>query len=63
MASFADSLVAPLSLINALIAAISIRNVDLVTQTFGKLEKVWEDFDVYAKNTENAERNDDGEEV
>lgn len=53
MASFADSLVAPLSLINALITAISIRNVDLVTKTFEKLEKVWDDFDVYAKNSEN----------
>lgn len=60
MASFADSLVAPLSLINALITAISIRNVDLVTQTFERLEKVWDDFDVYAKN---SERNDDEEEV
>lgn len=55
MASFADSLVAPLSLINALITAISIRNVDLVTKTFEKLEKVWDDFDVYAKNSENSE--------
>ena len=63
MASFADSLVAPLSLVNALIAAISIRNVDLVTQTFSKLEKVWEDFDVYAKNTENTEHTEDGEDV
>lgn len=63
MASFADSLVAPLSLVNALIAAISIRNVDLVTQTFSKLEKVWEDFDVYAKSAENLEHNDDVEKV
>lgn len=55
MASFADSLVAPLSLINALITAISIRNVDLVTQTFERLEKVWDDFDVYAKSPENSE--------
>ena len=50
MASFVDSLVAPLSLINALIVAISIRNIDTVTQTFERLEKVWEDFDVYAKH-------------
>jgi len=50
MASFVDSLVAPLSLVNALIVAVSIRNVDRVTQTFEKLEKIWEDYDVYAKN-------------
>lgn len=63
MASFADSLVAPLSLVNALIAAISIKNVDLVTQTFGRLEKVWEDYHVYAQNTENSENNDDVREI
>ncbi len=50
MASFVDSLVAPLSLVNALIVAVSIRNVDRVTQTFENLEKIWEDYDVYAKN-------------
>ncbi|MBR1864731.1 MAG: MurR/RpiR family transcriptional regulator [Ruminococcus sp.] len=62
MASFADSLVAPLSLVNALIAAISIRNVDIVTATFEKLEKIWEDFDVYAKNPEHSEEGENGEE-
>lgn len=50
MASFVDSLVAPLSLVNALIVAVSIRNVDRVTQTFEKLEMIWEEYDVYAKN-------------
>ena len=50
MASFADSLVAPLSLVNALIVAVSIRNVDRVTQTFERLEKIWADYDVYAKS-------------
>lgn len=54
MASFVDSLVAPLSLINALIVAVSIRNVDRVTQTFEKLEKVWEEYDVYAKGEEDG---------
>lgn len=53
MASFVDSLVAPLSLINALIVAVSIRNVDRVSQTFEKLEKVWSDYDVYAKGDDN----------
>lgn len=49
MASFVDSLVAPLSLINALIVAVSIRNIDRVSQTFERLEKVWAEYDVYAK--------------
>jgi DNA-binding MurR/RpiR family transcriptional regulator len=55
MASFVDSLVAPLSLVNALIVAVSIRNVDRVTQTFERLEKIWTDYDVYAKSEEENE--------
>lgn len=52
MASFVDSLVAPLSLVNALIVAVSIRNIDRVSQTFEKLEAVWEEYDVYEKSEE-----------
>ncbi|MBO5576538.1 MAG: MurR/RpiR family transcriptional regulator [Ruminococcus sp.] len=50
MASFVDSLVAPLSLINALIVAVSIKNVDKVSDTFEKLERVWDEYDVYTKS-------------
>ncbi len=49
MASFVDSLVAPLSLVNALIAAIGIRMNDQVCQTFGRLENIWEEYNVYEK--------------
>ncbi len=52
MASFVDSLVAPLSLINALIIAASRRNLDKTYKTFERLEKVWEEYDVYEKNGE-----------
>lgn len=52
MASFVDSLVAPLSLINALIVAVSIKNRDKVSQTFGKLESIWEEYQVYEKTEE-----------
>ena len=52
MASFVDSLVAPMSLINALIIAASNRNIDAVYETFGRLEEVWEEYDVYEKNGE-----------
>ena len=55
MASFVDSLVAPLSLINALIVAVSIRNIDRVSQTFERLEKVWAEYDVYAKSEEDTQ--------
>ena len=55
MASFVDSLVAPLSLINALIVAVSIRHIDRVSQTFERLEKVWAEYDVYAKSEEDTQ--------
>ncbi len=47
MASFVDSLVAPLSLINALIVAVSITNRDKVSANFERLENIWEEYDVY----------------
>lgn len=50
MASFADSYVAPLSVINALIAAVSMKKQKEVSETFAKLEAAWDEYDVYAKN-------------
>jgi len=47
MASFVDSLVAPLSIINALIAAIGRKKKDTIKETFDDLEKIWEEYDVY----------------
>lgn len=52
MVSFVDSLVAPLSLINALIVAVSIKNREMVSENFAKLEKIWDEYDVYQKNGE-----------
>ena len=49
MASFVDSLVAPLSLINALIVAVSQRRNRDVADTFRQLEKIWDEYDVYQK--------------
>lgn len=50
MASFVDSLVAPLSLINALIVAIGMRRKNEVYNTFEKLEKIWDEYQVYEKD-------------
>ncbi len=50
MVSFVDSLVAPLSLINALIVAVSLKNHEAVSKTFRRLEEIWEEYDVYEKN-------------
>ena len=52
MASVVDSLVAPLSLINALIVATVEQKRDEVTQTFKQLESIWDRYDLYIKNGE-----------
>ena len=49
MASFVDSLVAPLSIINALIVAIGLKKKDEVANTFERLEKIWDEYNVYEK--------------
>ena len=49
MASFVDSLVAPLSLINALLVAVSQKKNDDLAATFQNLERIWEEYGVYEK--------------
>lgn len=48
MASFVDSLVAPLSIVNALIIAVGLREKDKISSTFSKLEQIWEEYEVYS---------------
>lgn len=47
MASVVDSLVAPLSVINALIVALCMRKHKDVVQTLESLEQIWEEYQVY----------------
>ena len=47
MVSFLDSLVAPLSLINALLVTIGLRSEDQLSDTFKRLETIWSENDVY----------------
>jgi len=49
MVSFLDSLVAPLSLINALIVSIGIHKKDDLSDTFRRLEAVWSENEVYER--------------
>lgn len=49
MASFVDSLVAPLSIINALIVAVGRKRAAEVTETFERLESIWDEYQVYEK--------------
>ena len=47
MVSFVDSLVAPLSLINALIVAVGCKEKEVISDTFRTLENIWEEYGVY----------------
>lgn len=49
MASFVDSLVAPMSIINAIIAYIGKKNPEKAAARFRHLEKVWNEYKVYSK--------------
>ena len=50
MAAVVDSLVAPLSMINALIVATVLKMEREVKDTFGTLENIWQEYDVYQNN-------------
>lgn len=54
MASFVDSLVAPLSLINALIVAVGMKRQNDVYNTFAELERIWDEYEVYEKVDDNS---------
>lgn len=47
MASIVDSLVAPLSVINALVAALCMKKRGDVIQTLENLEKIWDEYQIY----------------
>ena len=49
MVSFVDSLAAPLSIVNAMIAAVSRAKQDELIERLHALEEVWDRYDVYAK--------------
>ena len=53
MVSLVDSLVAPLSVVNALIVAIAAKKEKELSQTFANLERIWDAYEVYEKR-ENA---------
>jgi DNA-binding MurR/RpiR family transcriptional regulator len=47
MASVVDSLVAPLSVINALIVSLCLKKQEDVTKTLGLFEEIWDEYQVY----------------
>ena len=52
MVSLVDSLVAPLSVVNALIVALAASREQEMEKTFDTLEKVWEEYHVYEKKAD-----------
>ena len=52
MVSLVDSLVAPLSVINALIVAIAAKREKEISHTFETLERIWDEYNVYEKQVE-----------
>lgn len=53
MVSFVDSLVAPLSLINALIVAVGMKEKDQIRGYFNKLEDIWLRYNIYDRKSGN----------
>ena len=49
MMSLVDSLVAPLSVINAMIVALAARREKQLTASFNELERIWDEYHGYDK--------------
>jgi DNA-binding MurR/RpiR family transcriptional regulator len=52
MASFVDSLVAPMSIINAIAVSVAKKKKEELTVRLKTLEDIWDEYDVYDKNHE-----------
>ena len=50
MASIVDSLVAPLSVINALVVALCMKKQNDVIETLETLEDIWDEYQVYSRD-------------
>ncbi|MDD3231589.1 MAG: MurR/RpiR family transcriptional regulator [Oscillospiraceae bacterium] len=57
IAAIVDSLVAPLSLIDALIVTLALKKENIMDETFQRLEDIWDEYHVYEK-VENAAEDD-----
>ena len=53
MVSFVDSLVAPMSIINALLVSISMKKKEQISHNFEKLESIWNEYQVYGNDENN----------
>lgn len=58
MNSFVDSLVAPLSIINALLIMIGLQKKDTLIENFSMMENVWREKKVYARQEIDANKSE-----
>ena len=56
MASVVDSLVAPLSVINALVVALCMKKQEEVVDTLVPLEEIWDEYQIYSNDELNPVR-------
>lgn len=49
MVSFVDSLVAPMSVVNALIVSVGLQQEDSVAKTYEDLERIWDEYDAFER--------------
>lgn len=54
MVSLVDSLVAPLSVVNALLVALAAAREDVLARNFDTLERLWEEYHVYERRSDNG---------
>ena len=52
MVSLVDSLVAPLSVVNALLVALAADREQVLSKTFDSLERIWDEYNVYEKQVD-----------
>lgn len=52
MVSLVDSLVAPMSVVNALLVALASEKEQTLSKTFDALEQIWEEYNVYEKQVD-----------
>ena len=52
MVSLVDSLVAPMSVVNAILVALASEKEQALSKTFNLLEKIWDEYNVYEKQVD-----------
>lgn len=60
MLSFVDSLVAPMSLLNALIIAVGMREREEIGKYFNELENIWNEYNIYDNKEKNNSNDNKG---